>query len=97
MKYFFVELTYAVPFETLSPVVAEHRAFLQTGFDRGMLLISGPQVPRIGGFSVAKAPSLETLQEFFAEDPYQKKHLAEYRFVEFDPVKRQPFLENWIE
>jgi hypothetical protein len=45
---------------------------------------------------VARAPSLEELQRFFAADPYILKNLAVYRFIEFDPVKRQPFLEDWV-
>jgi uncharacterized protein YciI len=96
MKHFVVEIQYQVPAGQLAETVAEHRAFLQTGYDRGWLLLSGPQNPRVGGMVVARAPSLEELQAFFAADPYKKKGLAAYRFVEFDPVKRQPFMEDWV-
>lgn len=96
MKHFIVELTYNVSAEQIAESVAEHRAFLQTGYERGWLLCSGPQVPRVGGIIVARAPSLEELQRFFADDPYQKKGLARYRFIEFEPVKRQAFLETWV-
>lgn len=96
MKHFLVELHYLVPAEQLAETVTEHRAFLQTGYERGWLLISGPQVPRVGGVVVARAPSLADLESFFSADPYQTKGLATYRFVEFDPVKRQPFLEDWV-
>ena len=96
MKHFYIEIQYLVPAEQLSETVPLHRAFLQTGYDRGWLLLSGPQIPRVGGFIVARAPGLEPLQAFFKDDPYQQKGLAAYRFVEFDPVKRQPFLEDWV-
>ena len=96
MKHFLVEITYTVPFETLQPVVSEHRAFLQTGYDKGWLLLSGPMNPKTGGLVVARAPSKEDLQGFFAGDPYALRGYADYRFVEFDPVKYQPFLADWI-
>jgi len=95
MKHFLVEINYLVPAETIGETVVEHRAFLQTGYDRGLLLISGPRVPRTGGVVIARAGSLQEIQEFFRDDPYQQKGLAAYTFTEFDPVKRQPFLEDW--
>ena len=36
------------------------------------------------------------IEEFFNDDPYLVHQAAEYTFVEFNPVKRQPFLEAWI-
>lgn len=97
MRHFIIELTYTVPAEDLADTVTEHRAFLQTGYDRGWLLFSGPQVPRVGGIVVARAPSQEELQELFHNDPYQKKGLATYRFIEFVPVKFQPSIEYWLQ
>jgi uncharacterized protein YciI len=55
MKHFLIEITYLVSAEQLGDVVAEHRAFLQTGYDRGWLLFSGPLVPRTGGVVVGRA------------------------------------------
>ena len=96
MKHFIIEITHTVPFEQLSPTIPEHRNFLQTGYDRGWLLCSGPQSPKVGGIIVARAPSREEIEKFFISDPYQKKGLAKYRFIEFEPVKRQGFLEEWV-
>lgn len=95
MKHFIIEVTYRIPVEQLGENLAEHRAFLQTGYAKGWLLCSGPQAPRLGGMVVARAPSLEDLQAFFKNDPYQLKGLADYRFVEFEPVLRQALLETW--
>ena len=96
MTHFMVEITYTVAFDVLSSVVPEHRAFLQTGYDKGWLLMSGPTNPRKGGIVIAKAPTIDDLRAFFVTDPYAIKGLATYRYVEFDPVKRQPFLESWV-
>lgn len=96
MKHFVIELTYTVPFEQLESIVPEHRAFLQTGYDRGWLLCSGPQMPRTGGIIVVRAPSREELEQFFLGDPFQATGVARYRFVEFEPVRRQPCLADWV-
>ena len=96
MKHFIVELTYTVPAERLAEIVVEHRAFLQTGYERGSLLMSGPQNPRAGGIVVGRAPSLEELQKFFEDDPYQKKGAATYRFIEFEPVRLQEWMNDWV-
>lgn len=97
MKHFIIEITYLIPAKELGEVVGEHRAFLKTGYERGWLLCSGPRVPKTGGVVIARAPSLDELQQFFRYDPYQMKDLATYRWIEFDPVLRQAFLEEWLE
>jgi uncharacterized protein YciI len=96
MKHFIVEVTYLQPLEQVLPVRAEHRAFLQIGYDKGWLLCSGAQSPVVGGMVVARAPSLEDLQAFFAQDPYKLKGLASYRFVEFTPAGMQSFMADWF-
>ena len=95
-KFFIIEVTYLIPADQLGETLAEHRAFLQTGYDQGWLLLSGPQVPRTGGMIIARAPSREELETFFAQDPYKVNKLATYRFIEFEPVKRAGFMEEWV-
>jgi uncharacterized protein YciI len=97
MKHFIIELTYLMSAEQLAEIVTEHRAYLQIGYDAGKLLFSGPQNPRVGGIVVARGESLEEIQQFFSNDPYQKKGAASYRFIEFSPVKFQPFIEPWLQ
>ena len=96
MKHFIIELAYSIPSEQLGDAIAEHRLFLQTGYKKGWLLVSGPQVPMTGGIVVARAPSLEALVEFFQDDPFQVRGLAKYRYVEFDPRWYQPFMDGWL-
>lgn len=96
MKHFLIEIHYTSPLEIIDNLLVEHRKFLQTGYDRGWLLFSGPRNPRTGGIVIARAPDLLAIEEFFSDDPYFVHQAAEYTFVEFNPVKRQPFLEGWI-
>lgn len=96
MLHFVVEITFTTPdFSRIDPIVPEHRAFLQGGYDRGWLLMSGPKHPRDGGIVIARASTKAEIETFFGDDPYAKAGVATYRFTEFNPVKRQTFLESW--
>lgn len=96
-RHFIVSLGFKIPFEQFGDAVPRHRAFLQEGYDQGLLLMSGPREPRTGGVVLARADSLEALQTFFSHDPYLLEGLAEHVFQEFLPVKHQAFLEEWIQ
>jgi uncharacterized protein YciI len=96
MQIFLVELNFLKPFASFGDVVPQHRAFLQTGYDSGLLLMSGPREDKTGGIVVARAPDLPTLQSFFELDPYKLNGLAEHRFVSFTAAKRSPLVEDWI-
>jgi uncharacterized protein YciI len=95
-RHFIILSSYSVPFEQLGDNIADHRAFLQNGYDRGFLLCSGPQNPKTGGAIIARAASMEEIKEFMAGDPYQKRGLAKYQFIEFEPVKSLSFMADWI-
>lgn len=96
MKHFIVEISYLVPLARIQESVPAHRAYLQRGYDAGLLLCSGPKVPATGGFLLARTASLEALQAFFAEDPFNTEQLASFVFNEFNPVRRQGWAEAWF-
>ncbi len=96
MKHFVIEIIYKAPIEKIEEVLSEHREFLQTGYDKGMLLMSGPQLPRIGGIVIARAESMEQIAEFFSNDPYNQNGYVHYQYIEFNPVKRQAIMEQWV-
>jgi len=97
MQHFMIEITYTLPIEEIGEGnINEHRQFLQGGYARGMLLMSGPQEPPRGGIVIARAESLEQIQAFFENDPYRLRNLASYRFTAFRPVKHAAFLEEWV-
>lgn len=97
MKHFLVDIQYLVSYDQISLILSDHRAFLQTGYDKGILLMSGPNEPQTGGYVIARSETIEEIQSFFKADPYNIKNVASYKFLEFNPVKFQPFLKNWIE
>jgi uncharacterized protein YciI len=97
MKHFIVEITYTAPLAEIAAKTPFHREFLQKGYDQGWLLMSGPQNPKTGGIVVCKSPSLAEIETFFRGDPYMLAKMAEYRFIEFEPVKHASFIEFWFE
>ncbi|MFA6596144.1 MAG: YciI family protein [Ignavibacteriaceae bacterium] len=96
MKHFLILITYKVDLAIIDSLLGQHRAFLQTGYDKNLLLMSGPENPRSGGIVIAKANSLEEIKNFFQNDPYYKNNAAGYEYREFNPVKFQPVLTDWI-
>jgi len=96
MKHFMIDIQYKRPVEELAEILPLHRAFLQMGYDAGLLLFSGPKNPKTGGIVIARAESLQAIQAFFAQDPYLLNQAAEYTYVEFEPVKHQEFLKDWV-
>ncbi|MFA7418191.1 MAG: YciI family protein [Melioribacteraceae bacterium] len=97
MRHFIVEIIYKAPIEKIEELTPIHREFLQTGYKAGMLLVSGPKVPRTGGIVIAKAKSMEELAEFFKNDPYAVNYAADYSFIEFNPKSHQKILKDWLE
>jgi uncharacterized protein YciI len=96
MKHFMIEIQYTAAAEQIANILPAHRAFLQGGYEKEMLLCSGPMVPKTGGIVIARASDQKEIEEFFSADPYLLNKAASYRIVEFEPVKRQAFLEPWI-
>ena len=79
MKHFLLEGQHLVPFEQRAPeLIAAHRQFLQQGYDDGRFLVSGPSIPPTGGILIARAESLDELNEFLAEEPYRKTKLMRF-------------------
>ncbi len=96
MKHFIIEITYTVALDRLQETLPAHRAFLRDGYERGLLLCSGPQSPRLGGIVVARAETRALIDAFFANDPYALESCATHRIIEFEPVLHQPWLAEWV-
>lgn len=96
MKHFVIEITNKIPFEEMHDAIIEHRAYLKTCYDKGFLLMSGPQSPRIGGIIIARAESIDDIQDFINHDPYHILNVADHRCTEFVPVLHNAIVEGWL-
>ncbi|MBL0209948.1 MAG: hypothetical protein IPQ13_03395 [Holophagaceae bacterium] len=80
---------YRKPLDEVLTVLDEHRAYLRTLQDRGLLLASGPLDPRSGGALLLRVPddsvhaSLDRIRD---EDPFTKARLAQYELLPWSPV-----------
>ena len=96
MKHFIIRLEYKVPIEKIDTVLVTHREFLDSGYQKKILLASGPQNPRDGGILIGRAESLEAMREFCKEDPFAKNEFAYDHYTAFIPVKYQKEFESWF-
>ncbi len=76
-----------MPLDTLDFYKDQHVQFLDHFYSKGVLIASGPQVPRVGGVIIAKCSSKTDLEKILKEDPVAIHGLAEYKIYEFKPTK----------
>jgi uncharacterized protein YciI len=97
VRHFILEGEHLAPFATSAHLQPHHHAFLQSGYDHGHFLFSGPQIPPHGGFLAARAQSREALDALLAEEPFVKAGKMRFkRVVEYEPVQHQSLLKSWF-
>jgi uncharacterized protein YciI len=82
-------LRYRRPLDEVLKVVDEHRAYLQTLRDRGLLLVSGPLEPRTGGALLLRVPDdsiQDSLDRIRDDDPFTKTGMAQYELLPWSPT-----------
>jgi len=94
---FVILLEYLKPIEEVERLVIPHRAYLDELYGRGILLASGPQIPRTGGVLLAKGRNKEDLWDVLKKDPFYTEGIATYKMIEFDPIKYTPALKGLLE
>jgi len=87
--YAIVILRYRVPLDVVESVTEEHRAYLRELKAAGMLLASGPCVPRTGGAFLLRVPddgAAAALDAVRNGDPFWKRGIASYELLPWNPV-----------
>ena len=93
---FIVELTYTKPIEHIDQYLAEHRAFLEDGYQKNYFIASGPINPRTGGIVISQLRNRDQLEGILEKDPFRMNDLATYRIIEFNPVKYHPDFVSFL-
>jgi len=96
MKHFIIIIHYLEDIQRIKVIRPRHREFLDKAYKNGVALFSGPQTSQTGGIIAARGKTIEEIKKFFIEDPYQKERVAEYQYIEFEPVHYQSFLKEWV-
>ena len=94
---FVLLIQYTAPLERIDSVLAQHRSFLQTGYDKGFLLASGPRAPREGGVIIGKFDDMAAAEKFSKSDPFAQQNLVRYEILEFTPVLHDTLLASFLQ
>jgi uncharacterized protein YciI len=84
---FVLLISYTAPLPRVDELLDEHRTWLDTYFAEGTFLVSGPQVPRVGGTILATAESRQHVDGVVATDPFVRAGIATYQVIEFTPTR----------
>lgn len=94
---FVVILRYLKPMDEVEARTAEHRAWLDPHVRSGLLIATGPMVPRTGGVLPARGGGTrEALVALLRDDPFQVHGVAEYEVIEFAPGKYHPAMAEFL-
>lgn len=93
---FIVLLNYIKPLEEVDKYLIAHRAFLDDCYQQNLFVVSGPQEPRTGGVMVSNLTDKNQLEKIIAQDPFYQQQIAEYKIIEFHPVKYHPDFARFL-
>ena len=94
---FIVTVTYTAPIEQVNALRAAHREWLDIHMASGVLLVTGPQVPMVGGVLIASGKlDRASLAALLTNDPFSINGVADYAITEFEPNKVNPALVGLV-
>jgi uncharacterized protein YciI len=93
---FIIQLTYKTPLSEVDKYLQAHREYLDYFYKQGLLLMSGPMVPRTGGIIIALTKDKALLESILQKDPYHLAEITDYQLIEFTPVKHRDELTDII-
>jgi uncharacterized protein YciI len=93
---FVVILTYTKPLDLVDSHLEAHVEFLKKSYEENVFIASGRQVPRTGGVILARAASMEALQQVLSNDPFYKNGVADYRIIEFTASMAAPEFQGLV-
>ena len=93
---FVITLSYVADLDKIDAAMPRHMAYLRKQYNDGVFLVSGRQVPRIGGVIIATGVSREELEQLVALDPFVADGLAEASIVEFNASQTAPQLKGLL-
>jgi uncharacterized protein YciI len=84
---FLALLHYQKPFDEVQTHVVYHREYLDTQYQAGKMIVSGPRADKTGGFILFATNDRTEVEAIIAADPYHTLGLATYEIIEFNPAK----------
>src|ERR1700751_2803385 len=94
---FVIELIYKASLEDIDAHMAAHVRFLNKYYAAGKFLVSGRQIPRVGGIILSVGKQREEIEAIVKEDPFHKHGLADFRIIEFRASQKAKDIQKRIE
>lgn len=79
------------------PLMEGHNAWLQRGFEEGLLLLAGGIQPAAGGALLAHGATRDTVEAFVEQDPFVAEGVVTAEIIEIAPNRtdaRLTFLKD---
>ncbi len=83
---FIVLLNFSTNRERAGELMDAHNAWLKRGFDDGVLLLAGSQLPGPGGMLLARAESRAALETRVGGDPLVAEEVVSAEIIEVAPA-----------
>ena len=80
-----ITLTYTAPLDEIDALMGRHVSWLKRHHKDGLFIVSGRQVPRIGGVILARSGDLDIVRQAMDKDPFVSSGAATYSLIEFTP------------
>jgi len=84
---FIIQLTFSDNKSQAKDFMEGHKKWLQTGFDKGIFVLSGSLQPNAGGGLIAVDVSKQEIEEIVAEDPFVIENVVKPKIIELAPSK----------
>ncbi|GGN05642.1 hypothetical protein GCM10011609_51120 [Lentzea pudingi] len=86
MARFAVELVFGPDREKRLAVRPEHREYIASLVEKGVILASGPYADDLGALIIYEAADEASLKEIIAADPYTPANVAQWTIREWNPL-----------
>jgi len=93
---FLITVSYKKPIEIVDKYLTEHRSFLDEGYAKDYLVVSGPKNPRDGGVIISCLKDRKILEDYLKRDPFYIHEIADYQITEFMPIKYHQKFECFL-
>ncbi len=93
---FIIDLEYTGSLEEIDQHLLAHRDFLESQYQKGLLLASGPKNPRTGGIIIALGNDRTQVESLIENDPFHQLNLARYTLTEFSAVKHRAEIKELL-
>jgi len=89
MNIHIIDLHYLVNEDEVAKIRPAHREFLDSGYENGTFIASGPKADKTGGVILAKG-DIDRIKILIKNDHFFINKIAKYTFSSFDAVKHIP-------